>query len=312
MGRRKNTGRPVNGILLFNKPAGITSNAALQRVRRLFDANKAGHTGSLDPLATGVLPICLGEATKFTQFLLDADKVYRSTFRLGRTTSTGDAEGEMLAEVDASSLTATQVELALQPLRGAIQQVPPMYSALKRDGRALYTLARQGLEVERQPRPVTVHEFRMLTFRSGTIAEVDVEIRCSKGTYVRTLAEDLGRALGCGGHVGSLHRSGTGPFDDSKTVNLEQLELLRRDRQPQELDFLLLPMETAVADLLQVDLPETTAWYLQRGQAVMVPRACREAEEGDIVRIFQNGGQFLGIGEILEDGRVAPRRLVVE
>jgi len=312
MGRRRPQGRPVSGILLLNKPAGITSNGALQRVKYLMYAARAGHTGSLDPLATGVLPICLGEATKFTQFLLDSDKSYLSTFRLGVTTATGDADGEVLARVDASVVTGDRIEAALVAFRGDIMQVPSMYSALKKDGVPLYKLARQGVEVEREARPATIHEYRLLDFRPGAVAEVDVMVRCSKGTYIRTLAEDLGQALGCGAHVASLHRSAAGPFRDDQTITLAQLESLREGKRAEDLDFLLQPPETSVADLLRVNLPESVAWYFRRGQPVMAPKVCRDAAQGDIVRIFQSDGQFLGVGEVMEDGRLTPRRLVVE
>lgn len=310
--RRRQRGRPVTGILVLNKPAGITSNDALQRVKYLMYAAKAGHTGSLDPMATGVLPICLGEATKFTQFLLDADKRYRSTFRFGISTRTGDAEGEVVEESSAAELTASQVEQALETFRGEIEQVPSMYSALKKDGKPLYKLAREGVEVEREPRPVTIHRFELLDFRPGERAEADVEIHCSKGTYVRTLAEDLGEVLGCGAHVSALHRTGAGSFTDEDAVTLEQLEKLREGKRGEDLDFLLKPVNAAVAHLMAVNLPDSIAWYFRRGQPVVAPKAYREAGEGDIVRIFESDGPFLGVGEVLEDGMLAPRRLMVE
>jgi tRNA pseudouridine55 synthase len=297
---------------VLNKPAGITSNDALQRVKYLMYAAKAGHTGSLDPMATGVLPICLGEATKFTQFLLDADKRYRSTFRFGISTRTGDAEGEVVEESSAAELTASQVEQALETFRGEIEQVPSMYSALKKDGKPLYKLAREGVEVEREPRPVTIHRFELLDFRPGERAEADVEIHCSKGTYVRTLAEDLGEVLGCGAHVSALHRTGAGSFTGEDAVTLEQLEKLREGKRGEDLDFLLKPVNAAVAHLMAVNLPDSIAWYFRRGQPVVAPKAYREAGEGDIVRIFESDGPFLGVGEVLEDGMLAPRRLMVE
>ena len=198
MARRRNRGRSVNGIFLLNKPLGLSSNQALQRVKNLFDANKAGHTGSLDPLATGVLPICLGEATKFSQFLLDSDKHYRSTFTLGVRTETGDCDGTVRQEQDASTVTEAQIELAIEAFRGDILQIPSMYSALKHNGQPLYKLARQGIEVEREARPVTIFKYNILGFRPGPKAELDVEVHVSKGTYVRSLAEDLGMLLVAG------------------------------------------------------------------------------------------------------------------
>ncbi|MGD9661394.1 MAG: tRNA pseudouridine(55) synthase TruB [Porticoccaceae bacterium] len=312
MARRKPRGRPVDGILILNKAGGMTSNDALQRAKYLFYAAKAGHTGSLDPMATGVLPICFGEATKFSQFLLDADKSYLSTFTFGVTTKTGDADGEITAKQDASALTAEQVEAAIAGFRGDIMQVPSMYSALKKDGQPLYKLAREGIEVEREARPVTIYSYRLLAFRPGVHPEADVEITCSKGTYVRTLAEDLGQLLGCGAHVTKLHRQAAGTFTDAEAVSLEELERLRESCRGEDLDHLLKPMNTAVAHLLAVELAESTAWYFRRGQPVVAPQVYREAEEGDIVRIFDNSGDFIGVGEVLEDGRLAPRRLVVE
>jgi tRNA pseudouridine55 synthase len=312
LARRKPRGRPVSGILVLNKPSGITSNEALQKAKYLFYAAKAGHTGSLDPLATGVLPICFGEATKFTQFLLDADKGYLSTFRFGVATATGDSDGEVIAESDASGLTREQVEAAIEPFRGDIMQVPSMYSALKKDGQPLYKLAREGIEVEREARPVTIHEYRLLDFRPGVQAEVDVEIRCTKGTYVRTLAEDLGSALGVGAHVTRLHRHEVAGFSDAEAISLAEIEKLREGCLGEDLDYLLKPIETAVSHLLEVDLDESVAWYLRRGQPVVAPKAYREAQEGDIVRIFEDGGTFIGVGEVLEDGMLAPRRLVVD
>lgn len=308
---RKPRGRAINGILILDKPAGVTSNRALQQVKRLFNAAKAGHSGSLDPFATGVLPICLGEATKFTQFLLDADKGYRCTVRFGVATATGDIDGDVTARVDASGLTAETVEAALDAFRGDILQVPSMYSALKHQGKPLYELARAGVEVERKARPVTIHELAMLAFRPGVEAEADFTIRCTKGTYVRTIAEDLGAALGCGAHVTVLRRSLAYPFTLGQAITMEQLQTLRDAEDFAGLDALLLPMDTAAGDLAEVELTTDMAWYLRNGQPVMAPQIYRCAAEGDIVRIFTEEREFLGVGEVLDDGRVAPRRLVV-
>ena len=312
MARRRNRGRSVNGIFLLNKPLHLSSNQALQRVKNFFDANKAGHTGALDPLATGVLPICLGEATKFSQFLLDSDKHYRSTFTLGMATETGDCDGATRSEADASAITEEQIEAALEPFRGDIQQVPSMYSALKHNGQPLYKLARQGIEVEREARSITVHKYQILAFRPGQRAEVDVEVHVSKGTYVRSLAEDLGRALGCGAHVSALHRHIAGPFTEQDTVTLPELEKLRESYEAPKLDYLLKPMDIAVADRMAVELSETTATYFQLGQEVMSTMAFRNGQEGDIVRVFREGGAFLGVATVIDDGKIAPKRLVVE
>ena len=312
MARRRNRGRSVNGIFLLNKPQGLSSNQALQRVKNLFDANKAGHTGSLDPLATGVLPICLGEATKFSQFLLDSDKHYRSTFTLGVHTETGDCDGAVVQEQDASSITEQQIELAIEAFRGDILQIPSMFSALKHNGQPLYKLARQGIEIEREPRPVTVFKYNILDFRPGSKAELDVEVHVSKGTYVRSLAEDLGNMLGCGAHVSALHRNIAGPFNDEQTITLEELQRRRETVEPTDLDELLKPMDIAVADRMAVELSAVVAGYFQLGQPVMSNQAFRNGQEGDIVRVFREGGDFLGVGEVTADGQVAPKRLVVE
>lgn len=310
MGRRRK-GRPVDGILLLDKPLGMSSNGALQRVKYLFFAAKAGHTGSLDPLASGVLPICLGEATKFTQFLLDADKCYRATFRFGMATASGDADGEVVSEKGADGLTQQQVESVLTEFRGDIAQVPSMYSALKHQGQPLYKLAREGVEVEREARPVTIYSLEVTDFRPGHFAEADVEVHCSKGTYIRTLAEDIGQKLDCGAYVSKLHRSAAGPFDEADTISLEQLEGMRQEQDAEQLDHLLKPMDAGIQHMMSVELSEDMAFYFRQGQPMMVPQAYREGEEGDIVRVFEADGPFLGVGEVTDDGRVAPKRLVV-
>ncbi len=217
---RRRQGLPVNGVLLLDKPAGMSSNHALQRVRRLFQAQKAGHTGTLDPMATGLLPVCFGEATKFSSYLLDADKCYRTYVRLGEITDTGDAEGAVVERRSVAGFTDTDIERALASFRGEIKQVPPMYSALKHQGRPLYELARQGKTIERAPRPVTVYDMRLL---GRDASGFELEVACSKGTYIRTLAEDIGHALGCGAHITALRRLRTGTFDDSGMVSLETL-----------------------------------------------------------------------------------------
>ena len=293
--------RPVSGVVLLDKPVGWTSNAALQTVKRLYRAQKAGHTGSLDPLASGLLPICLGEATKLSGLLLNADKSYRFACRLGVTTTTGDAEGEVVAVWPVGSLSREQVEAALRRFAGTIWQIPPMYSAVKRAGQPLYKLARQGIEVERAPREVTVRELRLLRLEAE---ELECEMRCSKGTYVRTLVADLGELLGCGAHVAALRRTGVEPYDAARMVALETLRE-RAEREPATLDEWLLPPDSAVAYWPAISLLGDSAFYLRQGQPVLVPRAPTQGW----VRLYQ-GEQFLGIGEILDDGRVAPRRLL--
>ena len=312
MARRRNRGRSVNGIFLLDKPQGLSSNQALQQVKNIFDANKAGHTGALDPLATGVLPICLGEATKFSQFLLDSDKHYLSTFTLGVSTETGDSEGAILNEQDASAITEQQIEAAIADFRGDIKQIPSMYSALKHNGQPLYKLARQGIEIEREARDITVFSYQILGYRSGPQAQLDVQVHVSKGTYVRSLAEDLGKALGCGAHVSALRRNIAGPFSDSEVITLPELQAMAENADPSDLDHLLKPMDIPVADRMAVELSETVAAYFQLGQPVMSTQAFREGQEGDIVRVFREGGAFLGVATVTDDGKIAPKRLVVE
>lgn len=317
MGRRPKWGRPTEGVLLLNKTGGMTSNSALQQAKRLFFAKRAGHTGSLDPLATGVLPICFGEATKFSQYLLDADKTYESTFRLGVKTETSDCEGEIVAEHDASHITEAMIEAELPAFRGQIEQIPSIYSALKYQGKPLYQLARDGEslpEEARKKRVITVYRYEIQGFRSaeecgGIYPEVDVLVECSKGTYIRTLAEDLGQCLGVGAHVIRLHRSRSGPFDVEDAKTLEQLQGERGDNEPSILDGNLLPVDAPVAVFGRVEITDIMAAYFVQGQSIMSTEAYRYAKEGDMVRVCSEGGQFLGLGE-LQDGNIAPKRIV--
>ena len=304
---RQRKGRLLNGVLVLDKPLGMSSNKALQRVKWLYFAAKAGHTGSLDPLATGVLPLCFGEATKFSQYLLDAGKAYASTFVLGESRSTGDAEGEVLSSSDASALNREQVAGALAAFQGEIEQVPSMYSAIKHEGQPLYKLARKGQEVERKSRRVRVNVLELRDFRPGPRAELDIYMECSKGTYVRSIAEDLGAALGCGAYVSALRRTRAGPFTLEHCVSLQTLEALKDNEQLAQMDALLLPADTALEALPTVQLTESGGFYLRQGQPVLVPNA----PHSGMVRVALETGQFLGIGEILDDGRVAPRRLIV-
>ncbi|MDG2271788.1 MAG: tRNA pseudouridine(55) synthase TruB [Halioglobus sp.] len=304
---RVRRGRAVDGILLLDKPLGVSSNHALQGVKRLYGAAKAGHTGSLDPLATGVLPLCLGEATKFSQYLLDADKAYQSTFVLGTVTDTGDAEGQVLEDNDASGVTEQDVITALQTFEGDIEQVPSMFSAIKHQGQPLYKLARKGLEVERKARSVVIKTLQLQGFRGGQRPEVDVYLECSKGTYVRSLAEDLGRLIGCGAFVSSLRRTRAGPFSIEQSMTLSALQSLNVSGESGVLDKLLLPTDAALGALPLVRLSESGGFYMRQGQPIMVSNAPRDG----IVRVALESGEFLGVGEILDDGRVAPRRLVV-
>jgi tRNA pseudouridine55 synthase len=281
---------------------GITSNEALQQVKRLYFAKKAGHTGSLDPLASGVLPVCMGEATKVSAFLLDADKRYQVRCQLGVTTATADAEGEILETRPVGVYTPEQLDTVFDEFRGDIEQVPPMYSALKHEGQRLYKLARQGVEVEREARPVSIFG---LTLTGQGDDWLDIDVHCSKGTYVRTLAEDIGERLGCGAHVSALRRTSVGPYTDAELVTLEQLEDLKANDMP-AMDNLLLPIETALTQWPDVELSADASFYLQQGQPVLVPHA----PTSGWVRLYATNRLFLGMGEILDDGRVAPRRLM--
>jgi tRNA pseudouridine55 synthase len=302
MTRRRNRGRAVNGILLLDKPVGVRSNTVLQKVKRMFQARKAGHTGSLDSLASGLLPICFGEATKLSGFLLEADKRYLSRFQLGATTTTGDADGEVTATAPVGPLVPERVREVLARFTGEISQVPPMFSALKHQGRRLYEYAYQGVEVERRPRTVRVHAFELVEAGAEWL---EVDVRCSKGTYIRTLAQEVGEALGCGAHVSRLRRIEVGPFDATSMIGLPALESLA-EREPEGLDALLTPLDRALEGWPRVDLEPNSAFYLRRGQAVLVPRAPTEG----LVRLYAEDRRFLGVGEVLDDGRVAPRRLL--
>ncbi len=302
MGRRRHRGRDIQGVLLLDKPIGMTSNAALQAVKRLYRASKAGHTGSLDPLASGLLPICLGEATKISGYLLDADKRYWVRARLGVTTTTGDAEGEIVEQRAVENVEPSQVEAVLRQFRGEIQQIPPMYSALKHQGHRLYDLARQGIEVERAPRTVLIHRLVLLGYEGD---EIEFDVHCSKGTYIRTLAEDIGKHIGCGAHVTGLRRTGVGPYRAEDMVTLEELESLATEGM-EALDARLLPTESALSAWPEVRLAEDAAYYLKMGQPVLVPKAPTEGW----VRLYSRESRFLGVGQIQDDGKVAPRRLI--
>ncbi len=304
---RQRRGRPVDGILILDKPVGLSSNRALQNVKHLYAAAKAGHTGSLDPLATGVLPLCFGEATKFSQYLLDADKAYESTFVLGTITDSGDAEGKVLEERDTSGITQVDVLAALKAFEGEIQQVPSMFSAIKQNGQPLYKLARQGLEVERKSRSVVIKTLQMRAFRPGVTPEVDIFLECTKGTYVRSLAEDLGNSLGCGAFVSALRRTRAGSFEIGDSITLSALESLKTNGEIEQMDEFLLPADAALDGLPLVRLSESGGFYMRQGQPVMVPNAPCDG----IVRVALETGEFLGVAEILDDGRVAPRRLIV-
>lgn len=300
---RRRRGRNIHGILPLDKPLGQSSNAVLQYARRLLDARKAGHTGSLDPLASGVLPLCFGEATKVSGFLLDADKTYEFRCRLGQRTATGDVEGEVIEDAPVPELSESRVREALQAFVGEIDQIPPMYSALKHQGQRLYHLARQGREVERPPRRVTISDYRLLALDNGELA---LRVTCSKGTYVRVLAEDLARALGSCGHVSALRRVAAGPYREKDLVSMSAMEAAA-EAGPEAVAALLLPVDSALVGWPMVTLDPDSAHYFKQGQGVMAPGAPPDGE----LRVYAEGEGFLGIGRVLEDGRVAPRRLML-
>lgn len=299
---RKRRGRAITGILLLDKSPGGSSNHALQAVKRLFDARKAGHTGSLDPLASGLLPLCFGEATKVSAFLLEADKSYWVRARLGVKTATGDAEGEIVARHDQSQPDANALRQAAAGFVGEQDQVPPMYSAVKHQGRRLYELAREGVEVEREPRRIRIDELSLLE-TDGECMEL--QVRCSKGTYVRTLVEDLAESLGTYAHVTELRRTRVGPFDGDAMVTYQTLCATLEQGGQAALDALLLPIGDALREWPAITLDAGTAFYMDRGQPVQVPNA----PVSGWVRLFTPDQRMAAVGEVLDDGRIAPRRV---
>lgn len=311
MSRPRRRGRDVHGVLLLDKPQGMSSNDVLQKVKRIFNANKAGHTGALDPLATGMLPICLGEATKFSRYLLDSDKRYRVIARLGQRTDTSDADGNVI-ETRPIAFSSEELDAALDGFRGATKQVPSMYSALKYQGRPLYEYARQGMTVPREARDITVYELQFIRWEGD---ELELEIHCSKGTYIRTIIDDLGEKLGCGAHVIYLRRLQVATYPSERMVTLDKLNALLEQAQVEgsspaaSLDPLLMPMESPAMGFPEVNLTSVTAGYLKLGQAVQAAGAPLDG----LVRITEGDERkFIGMGEIDDEGRVAPRRLVVE
>ncbi|QSP95042.1 tRNA pseudouridine(55) synthase TruB [Marinobacter salinisoli] len=301
---RRRKGRDVNGILVVDKPLGVSSNGVLQQVKRLFGAAKAGHTGALDPLATGVLPLCFGEATKFSQLMLDSDKAYVTTARLGVRTETGDSEGAVVEELPVpGDLTADILEPVLERFRGDIQQVPSMYSALKHKGRPLYEYAREGIEIERPARPVTIYELTLLDIRDN---ELDLAVTCTKGTYIRSLVEDIGKALGCGAHVSALRRTMASGFTLDNVHQIQELEAMRE--QGESLDGLLQAPDSALTMFPEVRLEDSAVESILNGQPV---RMTGQSPLGH-VRLYSTD-RFVGLGEVLPDGeavKVLPRRLV--
>jgi len=288
----------INGILLLDKPLGFSSNQALQKIKWLLKAAKAGHTGTLDPLATGLLPLCFGEATKFAHFLTDADKTYIATMKLGATTTTGDAEGEVLS-THAVNVSRLDFEAACEQFVGEISQTPPMYSALKFEGKALYEYARAGVEIERKARLVTIRSIQVNAF-SGD--EAVITVACSKGTYIRTLAEDIGKQLGCGAHLTGLRRTATADYRIEQAITLEQFEAMDDEQRLAA----LAPPDSAVHYLPAITLDSDAAFYLLQGQAVW----CSGAIPPGLLRLYNEQQVFLGLGELQDDGKIAPKRLM--
>lgn len=298
MARRRKNARAINGMVLIDKPTGMTSNRVVQIVRRLFNANSAGHTGALDPLATGMLPVCLGEATKFSQLMLDADKAYRVVAKLGERTDTSDADGTI---VERNPINISEVELlaALPQFRGDIQQIPSMFSALKYEGKPLYEYARAGKTVPRKARDITVYSLELVEF-TGDTATMDVH--CSKGTYIRTIVDDLGQVLGCGAHVQQLRRTAIENFPVDKMITLADLEAAAENGPPDEL---LLPMDMTAMELPALSLDEREVRNFVHGQPV------RRSDTGDLFRVYAGNGDFWGVAERRDDGDLWPRRVVV-
>jgi len=297
--RSKNT-QDINGILLLDKPLGISSNRVLQQVKNLFRARKAGHTGNLDPLATGVLPICFGEASKVTAFLLDSNKRYTCTAKLGETTTTGDKEGDISQTRDIDHQKLTDIESILDKFRGEIQQIPPMYSALKHKGQPLYKLARQGIEIERKARDVTIHQLNLIAQTDDTLT---LDVLCSKGTYIRTLTEDIGKVLGCGAHLSLLRRTDVEPFDCSKLYTIEEIQTLAENNQLAET---LLPIDSALIKLPKIILTDEEAKLIRHGLKVTRDNL----PKSDMIRLYLENNDFIGIGRYSSDQQLTAKRLL--
>lgn len=304
MTTEKRIKRDINGILFLDKPVGLSSNRALQKVKYLLSAKKAGHTGSLDPLASGMLPLCFGEATKLSRYLLDSDKSYSVKAKLGIRTTTSDSEGEVVSLRSVPPMTMTTLDKALAHFRGEIQQVPSMFSALKHNGQPLYQLARQGITVERPARTIHIYSLILMDYRD---AVVEFQLTCSKGTYVRTLVDDFGELLGCGAHVSELRRTSVSGFNPSHMHTLETLEQVFQDKYSDAtLNQYLQPTETMVSHFPAVRLTESMAFYVRRGQAIQVPSA---PTKGWVVLKLKSG-ELIGMGEVLDDGKITPRRML--
>ena len=308
-------GRPLHGLLLLDKPTGISSNKALQQAKRLYDARKAGHTGSLDPLATGMLPICFGEATKLSQYLLNADKTYLAEIKLGETTDSADSDGEVIeSRLVPADLDVQKVDRFCQQFAGAQMQVPPMVSAIKIDGKRLYKLAREGITVDRPPRAVTIHN---ITTQSYADSVITVSVSCTKGTYIRSLATDIGEAIGCGGHIQLLRRCHVSPFDHQPMVTLEQIEQQIEDgRRP---DDLLLPLDAGILHLPQALVQDGDLAFFGQGRkvpagfdtgALQALDESLESAEDRPIRVYSEANRLIGLAKVAEDGLIAPLKVI--
>lgn len=304
MSRPKKRGRDIHGVFLLDKPQGISSNDIMQKVKRLFQANKAGHTGALDPLATGMLPICLGEATKFSQYLLDSDKRYLVTAKLGERTDTSDADGQIVQTRDVNIHQADILQ-HLDAFRGDILQVPTMFSALKHNGKPLYEYARAGITVEREARPITIFELTFIRYQAPYLT---LEVHCSKGTYIRTLIDDLGEKLGCGAHVTMLRRLAVADYPSEKMMTIENLQEIAENQGLASLDNLLLPLDSAVAKLPALSLNLAQSQAVSFGQRVKFDNS---NQLYGAVRLFSSEQMFLGVAEITSDNVIRPNRMVV-
>ncbi len=303
MSRRNAKGRDINGIVLLDKDTGLSSNAALQKVKRLFFAKKAGHTGSLDPLASGILPICLGQATKVAQFLLDDDKRYFVRGKLGEISDTGDCEGKIIKTQTFGHVTEPQIIDVVMSFKGDILQIPPMYSALKKDGQPLYKLARQGIEIERPARPVTIHSIDFISYEQGVLT---LDVSCSKGTYIRSLIQDIGDKLGCGAHVVELRRTGFAHIDISEAIKFSDLEALAGDGYEQ-LDAHIFLSENMLPNIESFTLNAAQTVDITYGRSII----CNQQDLSYKLKLFDDQKQFIGIGELSEDGVIRPKRLFI-
>lgn len=316
---RKRKGRLINGVLLIDKPQGISSNDVVQRVKRMYQAQKAGHTGALDPLATGLLPVCLGEATKFSQFLLDSDKGYFVTAKLGERTDTSDADGEIV-ETKAVNVTENDIRQALPQFLGPIKQVPSMFSALKHEGKPLYYYARQGITIDRPARDITIYD---ITWHEFNKDELSLHVSCSKGTYIRSLIDDLGQVLGCGAHVKVLRRTEVAHYQSQQMHTFDALEALldnneqndvTQSKKCQALDALLLPMDTSIVNLHKIEISTHQASLFQLGQAIsfVEDNETSTVDVNEVVRLYeQTSKRFLGVAFVNENRLLQPKRVVV-